>query len=95
MSDIDDFKKHLKKIHIERRNKEMTELMELMNENREEALEKIAKMESTYLFAELDDTLQFDVCKVGNEDWTCKMHKQKKVYEAIINELRSRCRETK
>lgn len=69
----------------------MTELMNLYNENKEQVKKDLSQMETERLFAELDDTLQFDVCKVGNEDWTCKMHKQKKVYEAIINELRSRC----
>ena len=62
-----------------------TELFEL---NREERMEKIKQMETDLLFAELDDTIQFDMLHLSNEQWL--LFNEKKVYQSIIHELRQR-----
>lgn len=64
-----------------------TELFEMSNEER---LKKIRSMETDLLFSELDDTIQYDMLNMSNHDWTCNFLKEKKVYQAIINELRGR-----
>lgn len=66
-----------------------TELMELYLKDKEKAREEIHKMSSERLFAELDDTLQFDVVKAGMTEWTL-MSKDMRVYHAIVKELRER-----
>lgn len=63
----------------------MTELFEM---NREERLEKIKNMETSILFEELDDTIQFDILCMSNQNWL--NFSKKVVYQAIVNELRRR-----
>ena len=69
-----------------------TELFEMSNEER---LKAIKEMETGLLFAELDDTIQIDILKVGATEWDIKKRADKKVYRAIINELRDRLRKGK
>ena len=45
-------------------------------------------METSALLAELDDTIQFDMLKMSNENWLT--YSDKKVYQAIMNELQRR-----
>lgn len=62
-----------------------TELFMLSKEDRVKSLKS---MDFERLLAELDDTIQFDLLNMNNEKWiTCK---EKKVYSAIIRELRER-----
>lgn len=62
-----------------------TELFEM---KKEERLEKIKNMETDLLFAELDDTIQFDMLGMSNQNWLT--FSKKKVYQAIVKELRRR-----
>lgn len=62
-----------------------TELFEM---SRKERLEKIKSMETDLLFEELDDTIQFDMLSMSNQNWLT--YSDKKVYQAIVNELRGR-----
>ena len=62
-----------------------TELYQLP---RAERLKKIGEMETDLLFAELDDTIQFDMMKMSNQDWLT--FAEKKVYTEIMYELRDR-----
>lgn len=64
---------------------ERTELAKMTKEKR---LAKIKKMNTNLLFEELDDTIQFDMMGMGTTDWTT--YTDKKVYVAIINELKTR-----
>ena len=64
-----------------------TELFEM---SREERMEKISEMSTDLLFAELDDTIQFDILKIGNDEWTIGRQADKKVYSLIIAELKKR-----
>lgn len=61
---------------------------ELFQMDREERLEKIKAMETSALFEELDDTIQFDVLNMSNEKWL--LCSDKKVYQEIIRELKRR-----
>lgn len=62
-----------------------TELFEM---SKDERMEKIKDMETSALLAELDDTIQFDMLKMSNENWLT--YSDKKVYQAIMNELQRR-----
>lgn len=62
-----------------------TELFEM---SKNERMEKIKDMETSALLAELDDTIQFDMLKMSNEKWLT--YSDKKVYQAIMNELQRR-----
>ena len=62
-----------------------TELFEM---SKDERMEKIKDMETSALLAELDDTIQFDMLKMSNENWL--KYSDKKVYQAIMNELQRR-----
>lgn len=62
-----------------------TELFEM---SKDERMEKIKDMETSALLAELDDTIQFDMLKMSNENWLT--YSDKKVYQAILNELQRR-----
>lgn len=62
-----------------------TELFEM---SKDERMEKIKDMETLALLAELDDTIQFDMLKMSNENWLT--YSDKKVYQAIMNELQRR-----
>ena len=68
----------------------MTQLYELYLSDLNAAKEKIQGMDTALLFAELDDTLQFDVLKKGNIEWM--EIPELKLYRAIVAELKSRCR---
>lgn len=68
----------------------MTELYELYKDNREAAIERIRNMDAAMLFAELDDTLQLDVLKMGHLDWNNLP--DMKLYRAILSELKKRCK---
>ena len=54
-----------------------------------ELADKLANMDTTQLFAELDDTIQLDLLKVSNDDWAI-MRSQKIVYTSICRELLKR-----
>lgn len=61
---------------------------ELFMMTKEDMTKSLKSMELERLLAELDDTIQFDILNMSNEKWiTCK---EKKVYLAIIRELRER-----
>lgn len=62
-----------------------TELFEM---DKEQRLDKIKSMDTALLFSELDDTIQFDMLSMSNEKWLT--YQDKKVYQAIINELKAR-----
>ena len=64
-----------------------TELFEMSAEERKA---KIMDMETDLLFAELDDTIQFDMLNMGTDEWA--INSDKRVYLAIVNELRNRLR---
>ncbi len=64
---------------------ERTELAKMDKEKRKE---KIKKMETSRLFAELDDTIQMDIMNISNEEWL--NYADKKVYLAIVRELKER-----
>ena len=64
-----------------------TELFEMSAEERKA---KIMDMETDLLFAELDDTIQFDLLNMGTDEWA--INSDKRVYLAIVNELRNRLR---
>ena len=64
-----------------------TELFEMSADERKG---RIKTMSTDLLFAELDDTIQFDMLNMGNQAWT--EYGDKKVYLAIINELKERLR---
>jgi hypothetical protein len=61
---------------------------ELFMLTREELANTIKSMKTERLIAELDDTIQFDMLKMSNEQWIT--YKDKKVYLAIISELSKR-----
>lgn len=66
----------------------MTKLFDLYNEDREAFRTELESMTVGELFAELDDTIQLDMLKMDNDEWA--RFKEKKVYQAIVTELRSR-----
>lgn len=68
----------------------MTTLMELYKTDREAAMEKIRTWDAGRLAAELDDTLQIDVFKMGNIEWMTM--KDMQLYRAIVQELVNRAR---
>ena len=69
-----------------------TELHDFYKANGREALaERVSNLETELLFAELDDTIQFDILKASCEKWDVELHGQKAVYRAIISELKKRC----
>ena len=68
----------------------MTELKQLYIENRSQALEKIQKMDTYLLFAELYDTVVIDMLKCSAMDWLDMPHKDTAVFHALLNELRTR-----
>lgn len=68
----------------------MTTLFELYKTDRNAAIEKLRSMDAGRLAAELDDTLQFDVFKMGNVEWATMKNMQ--LYRAIVSELVDRCR---
>lgn len=61
---------------------------ELFMLTREELANTLKSMKTERLIAELDDTIQFDILKMSNEQWIA--YKDKKVYLAIISELSKR-----
>ena len=67
---------------------------ELYNMTRNERKKAIHKMETGLLFEELDDTINFDILEGEQSrawnDLDSDMYVRKKVYIAIINELRTR-----
>lgn len=67
-----------------------TELFELMAADKEKGTQALQEMETERLFAELDDTIQFDIIGVSNEKWATEYHAKKKVYNAIVKELKER-----
>lgn len=66
-----------------------TELFEMSNEER---LKKIRSMETDLLFAELEDTVQYDMLGMSNHEWTCEFLMEQKVFRAIVRELGDRIR---
>lgn len=69
-----------------------TELFNSMKNDREKTLQDIKNMDTGLLFAELDDTIQFDILGIGNQEWTIDYLHKKMVYQAIVNELRTRAK---
>ena len=67
----------------------MTELYERFTADRAGAVEEIQNMDTTRLFAELDDTLQLDVMKVDHVEWA--RMPELRLYRTIVNELKRRC----
>lgn len=61
---------------------------ELFMMTKEDMTKSLKSMEFERLLAELDDTIQFDILNMSNEKWIT--YKEKKVYSAIIRELRER-----
>lgn len=61
-----------------------------MADDKEKALQRIKSMDCGVLLAELDDTIQFDILKVSNEKWAIDYNPSKRVYNAIVKELRDR-----
>lgn len=61
---------------------------ELFSMGREERLQTIEAMDTGLLLSELDDTIQFDILGMSNYKWL--VYEEKKVYQAIVNELRKR-----
>ena len=56
-----------------------------------ELQKEIEKFDTARLFAELDDTIQFDILGISNDEWTLHMRSEKVVYNAICRELLKRC----
>ena len=69
----------------------MTELYELFKNDRKAAEERIQNMDTALLFAELDDTLQFDALHMDNVEWA-KMPGMR-VYRMLLREIHNRCRD--
>ena len=68
----------------------MTESYELYEADREAFRNKLKEMSNGELLADLDDTIQIDMLKMSNDQWATL--ESKKVYHAIVNELRNRMR---
>lgn len=67
----------------------MTELYEFYQGNREEALEKIKAMDTSSLFAKLDNTLQCDMLDRSNAKLGGMPNMW--LYSALLSEIRERC----
>ena len=69
----------------------MTHLLELYRDNRLLCKRKIEHMDTSLLFAELDDTIQLDICHSSNEEWIYgNKTKDTKIYNLIVKELKDR-----
>lgn len=68
----------------------MTELYERLRADGSGTIEEIRTMDTARLFAELDDTLQFDVTHMDNVEWAKKP--ELRLYRLIVAELANRCR---
>ena len=66
-----------------------TKLYELFAADRNAAIAKIESMDTALLFAELDDTLQFDVLHKSNLEWV--QMPDMKLYRSLLQEIRQRC----
>ena len=67
----------------------MTELYERFVADRAGTTDEIRNMDTSRLFAELDDTLQLDVMHMDNVEWA--RMPELRLYRTIVNELKRRC----
>lgn len=70
-----------------------TDLMELYRLDKQKCIDSISSTSSDVLLAELDDTIQLDICGVGHSTWLIDMAKKKVIYDLIVGELRKRLQE--
>lgn len=66
----------------------MTRIFELYENDKESFENKLKEMSVSELLSNLDDTIQVDMLQMSNDKWA--MYNGKKVYQAIICELKQR-----